>query len=227
MIWRFGALMLIVFGWAGIQPTLADPLPRAVDVPVRADDGDNENDNNLIDRVFQSFNGNENDDGGHRKRETIGPLPAPVSAPAAGPSATDTQVRARAGRETAVFLTNDHVVVRVPAALPADLEVGIRIVTASDGAPPPGPVIGDLLFRISASEPGGGPLARLPIEANLSARYTDEQLGSRDEGRLALSWLDPGTGRWQPAPKPAADPRNNYISATIQELGLYAVHQAP
>ena len=42
-----------------------------------------------------------------------------------------------------------------------------------------------------------------------------------------LSWLDPADNTWKPAPKPAADARSNFISATIQQLGIYAVHQAP
>jgi hypothetical protein len=226
MIWRIGVLVLIVLVWAGRSVGQAEPLPDAFAVRTVHNNNEWENDNNLIDTLFQNFNGNENSDGGHKKKESIGPLPAPVSAPAMLASATDTQVRARAGRETTVFLTADHVVLRVGTGLPEDLEIGIRIVTASDGSPPPGLVIGDLLFRVTARDPGGADLAQLPIEANLSARYTDAQLGSRDEGKLVLSWRDPADGQWKPAPKPAADPRNNYISATIQSLGLYAVYLA-
>ena len=38
-------------------------------------------------------------------------------------------------------------------------------------------MIGGLVFEIGAQPFGAEPLDRLPIEANLSARYTDGELG--------------------------------------------------
>jgi hypothetical protein len=32
-------------------------------------------------------------------------------------------------------------------------------------------------------------------------------------------------GQWQPAPRPATDPGDNFVSATITRLGTYTVYQ--
>ena len=226
MPWRFAAVILVVLAGLNLSQTQASSRPADGPVALRQATGF-ENDNNVVDTLFQNFNGNESSDGGTKKKTTVGPLPPPVSAPAPQPSAKEAEGRARIGREATIFLLNDRVAVRVPPALPMDLEVSIQIVDAPGGISPPGPVVGGLVFKIGAHPFGEEPLTRFPIEVNLSARYTDAELGSRDEDRLTISWYDPSDGQWKPAPKLAADPRTNYISATIQGLGLYAVHQSP
>jgi hypothetical protein len=226
MPWRLAAVLILALAGLNMSQTQASSRTLNDPTSVRQQTGF-ENDNNVVDTLFQNFNGNESSDGGHKKKSTLGPLPAPVSAPVAPPSSTEAHRRARAGRETVIFLTNDRVVVRVPAANPDDLELSIKIVPAPVESPPPGPVVGGLVFQLAADAFSDAPPERLPIEVNLSARYTDAELGTRDESRLMLSWLDPADKTWKPAPKLAADPRNNFISATIQNLGVYAVHQAP
>lgn len=228
MLWRLPLALLIAVAFMSLSQTEAAPGP-AGSVPVygrKANGSQFQNDNNLVDTLFQNFNGNDNNKG-DKKKETVGPLPTPVSAPIPGPSATEARRRARAGRETTIFLLNDRVVVRVPASIPDDYEIGIQVIPTPPNAAPPGPVIGGLVFRVTADEFAATPPDRLPIEVNLSARYTDAELGARDESRLVLAWLDPADNTWKPAPKSAADPQNNYLSATIQQLGVYAVYQTP
>ena len=40
-----------------------------------------------------------------------------------------------------------------------------------------------------------------------------------------LARLNTATGQWEPAPKAAGDPRNNYVSATIVDLGTFVIYQ--
>src|SRR3712207_2737690 len=130
MPWRSVAVLLVVVFLFSQQSTPVASTARTDHDSAVLASPSLENDNNLIDRLFQSFNGNTNDNGGRKKKATIGPLPPPVSAPAPQPSATDAEGRARAGRDTTIFLANDRVVVRVPPALSDDIELGIRIASA-------------------------------------------------------------------------------------------------
>ena len=77
------------------------------------------------------------------------------------------------------------------------------------------------MFRVSASSCGGGGMGSLPGEGNLGVNYRGGVASGKDEGRFKLMYWD--GQRWSEAPKQATDPGNNYTSATIQALGVYAL----
>lgn len=94
-------------------------------------------------------------------------------------------------------------------------------VSKNDLPPGPGGLLGDLIFRVSASSCGGGGLGSLPGEGNLGVSYSSGVAAGKDEGRLRLVYWD--GQRWSDAPKQATDPGANYVSATITALGVYAL----
>ena len=107
--------------------------------------------------------------------------------------------------------------------MPAGVTITVRLVEPSSVGPPPGRRLGDLVFRVEARGAGGETLTVLPAEVNLSATYTDVDVAGLAEQGAALYWLNPSTNQWAPAPKPAADPSMNYVSASVTALGTYAV----
>ena len=88
---------------------------------------------------------------------------------------------------------------------------------------PSGGIVGDLVFRVAAAPCGGSQLDTLPAAINLGVGYRN-RVGERvDESTLTLMFYD---GReWTPAPGAQPDPQNNYVSASVTELGVYAVVQ--
>jgi hypothetical protein len=141
--------------------------------------------------------------------------------------AIEARLVARAGQETVIGLPGSRVALRLFPTLARDLTVTIRLVDARTLPPPPGPPVGPLAFELRAQLPDGAEIPTLPAEAHLSAIYTDGEATGLDKRRLALARLDPSTGQWQTAPKPAADPANNYVAATIVELGTFIIYQRP
>lgn len=89
--------------------------------------------------------------------------------------------------------------------------------------PSPGNLVGQLIFRLTASPCGGQAFGTLPSEANLGVGYTNDAASGRDEGKFTLMYFD--GQRWAPAPKQANDPPQNYVSATITAPGIYALVQ--
>ena len=89
--------------------------------------------------------------------------------------------------------------------------------------PSPGNLVGQLVFRLTASPCGGQAFSTLPGEANLGVRYSDDAAAGRDESKLTLLFYD--GQRWTSAPKQATDPPNNYVSATVSTPGVYALVQ--
>jgi hypothetical protein len=131
---------------------------------------------------------------------------------------------AAAGRETAIAQSGDRVVVRVFPSLNREVTVTIRNLDPSSLPDSPGTPLSGFAFKVDVDD-HGTPLATLPAEVRLSAVYTDAELGKLDEQKLVLAWLDPASGQWKEAPKMAADPRNNYISASITQTGTYELYQ--
>lgn len=141
--------------------------------------------------------------------------------------AIEARLLARAGQETVIALPENRVALRLFPTLARDLTITVRLLDARQLPPPPGPPVVPLAFELRAQLPDGAELPRLPAEAHLSAIYTDAEATGLDKGRLALARLDPSTGQWQTAPKPAADPAKNYVSATVVDLGSFIIYQRP
>jgi len=139
--------------------------------------------------------------------------------------AIEARLTARAGQETTIALPAGRAALKLFPNLPRDLAITVRLADARDLPPTPGPRVGRLAFEILAHLPDGPALRTLPAEAHLSARYSDDDSAGLDKGRLVLARLNTATGQWEPAPKAAADPRNNYVSATILDLGIFVIYQ--
>jgi hypothetical protein len=164
------------------------------------------------------------------------PLPAqtPVAAAAAATSAPMVaqqapQQIASSGRVTSVQLSSLHPV-QLPCPDPR-VVIGVPPVPASDEAmlncqaldatevPPPGPVVGGMVFRVftdRASE------VVLPSAASLGIAYGDTMTESNREADLVIGQLK-GTS-WVPVPGQQVDQPLDYASATIVELGAYALY---
>jgi hypothetical protein len=127
------------------------------------------------------------------------------------------------GRETTVSLQNGRVVLRASSSLPSGTTLTLRLVDPGSLPPISGRRLGDLLFIVEASAPGGAGLASLPAEVNLSARYTDQDIVGANEQAVVLSYLDQPARQWNPAPKLARDAGDNSVAATITSLGYYVV----
>ena len=85
----------------------------------------------------------------------------------------------------------------------------------------PGPRLDEIVFNLAASSCGGGSLTVLPEEVNLGIAYSDP--GGLNEANLTIARLE--GGQYVTAPKLAADPPANYVSATITQPGGYIVYQ--
>ena len=139
--------------------------------------------------------------------------------------AIEARLLARAGQETTIALADSRIALKLFPNMPRDLTITVRYVDARELPPTPGPRLGPLAFEIRAQLPDGAELPTLPAEAHLSSRYPQEEAASLDKSRLVLARLNTATGQWEPAPKAAADPANNYVSATIIDLGTFVIYQ--
>jgi hypothetical protein len=104
-----------------------------------------------------------------------------------------------------------------------NLNVELSKVDPGSAPAPPGALIGDLIFRVSAGPCGGGSVGTLPSEANLGVSYRERVESGRDETKFSLQYWD--GQKWSAAPKQATDPGHNYVSATISATGIYALAQ--
>lgn len=152
------------------------------------------------------------------------PVPVPVSAPPpAGPSVSPVD-------EVSQCLANGGMLVyQGPDAGIAvksfqdNLNVTLTRVNPTSQPAPPGALVGNYVFRMSASPCGGAPYSVLPLEVNLAISYSDALAAGRDESRFALMRYDGTT--WTEAPKLYKDPASNHVSASVTGLGVYALVQ--
>jgi len=169
--------------------------------------------------------GNENDNERHEDVNVV-PVPVPVPAPAptpAGPSVSQVD-------EVSQCLSNGGMLVYhgpdagiAVTSYQDNLNVTLTRVNPTSQPAPPGVLIGNYVFRLSASPCGAAPYSVLPSEANLAVSYSDALAAGRDESRFALVRYDGTT--WSTAPKLYRDPANNHISASVTGLGVYALVQ--
>lgn len=165
---------------------------------------------------------------------TPSPAQAPVAPAAVATSAPSVaqqapQQIASAGRVTSVRLSSTEpaqlpcpdprVVVGVPP-VPASSEMMLscQSLDASE-VPPPGPIVGGMVFRLftdRASE------VTLPSAGTLGIAYGDATIESGREADLVLGHLEGTT--WVPVPGQQVDQPLDYVSATIVELGSYALY---
>ena len=169
---------------------------------------------------------------------TAGVTPSPAQAPvAAAPTATIApsvapqapQQIASPGRVTSAQLSSTHPV-QLPCPDPR-VVIGVLPVPASSETvlncqwldatevPPPGPIVAGMVFRLftdRASE------VVLPSAASLGIAYGNAAIESDREADLVIGHLE-GTS-WVTVPGQQVDQPSDYASATIVELGAYALY---
>ena len=124
-----------------------------------------------------------------------------------------------AGQEAVLRCPNGVVVTVRRETLRETVTLNCGPIDPATVPPTPGRRLGDVLFEVIAND---GRLAELPSEINLGVDYGDEDLAGLNEQQLILGFLD--NGRWTTAPKLATDPANNFVSASVTRLGVYAVY---
>lgn len=185
-----------------------------------SDDEDMDNDDEDMDNDEDDADDNDNVD------VTVVPVPVPVpvsAPPPAGPSVSPVD-------EVSQCLANGGMLVyQGPDAGIAvksfqdNLNVTLTRVNPTSQPAPPGALVGNYVFRMSASPCGGAPYSVLPLEVNLAISYSDALAAGRDESRFALMRYDGTT--WAVAPKLYQDAASNHVSASVTGLGVYALVQ--
>lgn len=179
------------------------------------DDGDNEDDDNNDNADDDDSDDNDND-----VEIPVAPPPADTPPPPAAAVCTTP------GQEIAFQSADSRVTVRVFSTMSQSLKFSIRQpIDPGSVPPPPGTVVGGLLFQLIAETCDGAPLATLPAEINLGIHYSDAEAAGLNEAAFKISRLNTNTNQWQPEAKQAADPAANFTSATITEMGYYVLHQ--
>jgi hypothetical protein len=182
-----------------------------------ADNDESEDDDNTED---------DGDDNDNRDDVNVVPVPVPVPVPAPPPpgpsvSTVDEVSQCLANGGMLVYQGPDAgIAVR---SFQDNLNVTLTRVNPTSQPAPPGVLVGNYVFRMSASPCGGAPYSVLPIEVNLAVSYSDALAAGRDEARFALMRYDGTT--WTTAPKLFRDSANNHVSVSVTELGVYALVQ--
>lgn len=158
----------------------------------------------------------DNDDG--EDWEPPARPPRPVAAPAPPPD----RVGACLSAGNAVALDGPDGTVAV-TVFQGGVQAEVAWVDPSSVVAPPGGVLGRLAFRLAAGPCGGDRWSVFPNEVNVGVRYGDRLAAGRDEAAFALARLDGQA--WVPVEKGAADPPNNYVSASVGVGGVYALVQ--
>jgi len=175
--------------------------------------GGNDNSDSNSNSNSNGNNNNNNDDGGPP------PPPPPSNRSQSAPS----------GQASGCLQNGGTVSLTLPGGLATfkayqdNLAVDLTQVDPSSVPPPPGSLIGQLVFRLGASQCGGSGMASLPGEDNLGVGYSEDAAAGHDKSKLSLMFWD--GSKWSPAPKQANDQGAKYVSATISALGTYALVQ--
>jgi hypothetical protein len=179
----------------------------------------NDNSDNDEDNSDTSDNGNDNgavDTGGGAGQSSA---PAPSTAPLPATCSTP-------GQEMTFQSGDGRVEVKVFPSLSQAVKFSIRLpVDPASVPPPPGAPVGGLLFQLIAESCDGNPIPTLPAEINLGVHYADADAAGANEANFTLARLDTSANQWRQAQKQATDPGSNFTSATITEMGFYALYQ--
>ena len=150
------------------------------------------------------------------------PAASPAGSPPAAGAAGQGNVGVEAGQEAVLKCPNGVVLTIRRQTLTREVAIGCQTVDPGSVPQTPGPMVGEILFELLAD---GGGANDLPGEVNLGIDYGDEDLGGLDESRFVIARLE--NRQWTPVPRQAPDPVNNFISATINRVGIYTVYRRP
>ena len=188
----------------------------------------NNNDDNDNAQCFLNLNSNEEvpcEDNGNANRNDNGFVPAPPPpAPSAPASSASHCFAAGESGEVTLMLTGGTVTIRVVpnAPLPQGASIALDIVDpATVPAPPAGTTLFDtMVWRMSGGPCGGAAVDQLPGAVNLGIPLSIPA----DKSRLQIVMLSGNT--WMDIPTvPDPNPSTPFISATVQQTGVYAVIQ--
>jgi hypothetical protein len=194
----------------------------------QTEDADNDESDDDDDDQTEDADNDESEDDDNDNRDDVNVVPVPVPVPVAVPpppgpsvSTVDEVSQCLANGGMLVYQGPDAgIAVR---SFQDNLNVTLTRVNPTSQPAPPGVLVGNYVFRMSASPCGGAPYSVLPIEVNLAVSYSDALAAGRDEARFALMRYDGTT--WTTAPKLYRDSANNHVSASVAELGVYALVQ--
>jgi hypothetical protein len=196
---------------------LLDRLPITIDGYAVATSNENER------REREQQQGREDNQHEDNENDDWTPPPPPrVQAQPASPPPPAAQVQAclQNGQSVTLMLSDGSATVKV---FQSGVSIELSKVDAGGVPPPPDGIVGDLVFRLAAGACGGTGLDVLPGAVNLGVGYRN-RVGERvDKNKLTLMLLDGGA--WTAAPGSQPDPQNNYVSASVTGLGVYAVVQ--
>jgi hypothetical protein len=128
------------------------------------------------------------------------------------------------GSELPITLGGDRIVVQIHPTMPGGVTIFLKRVARELFPPVPGTGIADFVFTIEARDATGGILLTLPAEVGLSVHYADREVAGLTELNVTLSRLALEDFNWRPVPKQARNPIDNTVSASIVDLGVYALH---
>jgi hypothetical protein len=232
-------------------PSFFDPAGRVYQNGNNDDDGDDDDDtdnndetdndgeDNDADDVECFLNLNDNEpvpcDFQENDNDYVPPpvddvpaAPEPAAAPAPGFQAASRQCfAAGATGDLTLILEGGSVTIRVVnAGFPQETWVSlddIEDLTGIPGPPAGSTMLDRMIWRVDAGSGCDGPaFGQLPAAVNLGIPYNVPA----DKSKLQIVILEDGV--WQEVPtSPDPNPGNPYISATIQETGVYAVIQKP
>jgi hypothetical protein len=206
------------------------------------DESDNEgedNDNDTVECYINlndnepvpcDFEDNDNDYVPPPAEDPGPPAPAPMPAPPSGGGFQPASVRCFGGGElgdVSLILEGGTVTIRVVnAGFPGNTWLSLDDIEDLSGipGPPPGTTMLDrMIWSMDAGSGCDGPSVNpLPAAVNLGIPYHV----AADKSKLQIVILR-GTV-WEEVPTvPDPDPAKPYISATVQETGIYAVIQKP
>ena len=234
-------IVMLASGWPGAiaYATTAQRATETGQAGVQKQDDNDDNNTNNNNNMNNNSNANSNNntnsntndnesennnDNEHHEDVNVVPVPVPAPAPTpVGPSVSQVD-------EVSQCLSNGgRLVYQGPDAGIAvtsyqdNLNVTLTRVNPTAQPAPPGVLIGNYVFRLSASPCGGAPYSVLPSEVNLAVSYSDGLAAGRDESRFALVRYDGAI--WSTAPKLYRDPDHNHVSASVTGLGVYALVQ--
>jgi len=116
------------------------------------------------------------------------------------------------------------VAVQVFSTLPSGITLRIRMVDPLTLPATPGIRVGDLAFRIEATDSSGAQLTSLPAEVNLTVTYADRDVVGLNEAGVTIGRLDTADNTFKPVPKQVNDPATNFAGASISDLGAFSVY---
>jgi len=186
-------------------------------------DNSNNNNDNDDDNGNGNDNGNDVDDGDDNDNSDD---VIPVSPGSRAPAPAAAPVCSTPGQEMTFSSGDGRVQVKVFSSLNQSVRFSIRLpIDAASVPPAPGQTVDALLFQLMAESCDGTPIATLPAEVNLGVHYSDADAAGLNEANFTLSRLDTGANQWRQVAKQATDPPANFTSSTVNEMGIYVLHQ--